>query len=166
MITLTIEISIAPKKPSRPNMVRPASIVASPTSSSTRRNGGGGSGRTLTGWSYWRTWSSRYLWSGVGVADLAAAVARGAMDQPGADRVHPADAGQVEIEVLALQPLEPGRQHAELRQRQVAVKVEHPPAVLVAFSEPCDRAHSGDMLQFPASGKVDKRGRSVLAEVP
>ena len=33
---------------------------------------------------------------GIGADDLAAAVAGGAVDQPGADRVHPADAGQIE----------------------------------------------------------------------
>jgi len=85
--------------------------------------------------------------------DLAVALAGGAVDEPGADRVHPLDAGEIEEEAAALQSVEPRRQHAEPRQRQIPFEMKHAPAVLDSITEPGNRAHSRDMLQFTSSGK-------------
>ena len=77
---------------------------------------------------------------------LCLAVAGGAVDQPGADRVHPPGLREVERRSVAAQPVEPCGEGAEPWKRQVALESEHPSAVLSLFSEPGDTAHSCDML--------------------
>ena len=127
-----------------------------------------------------RRWVGPDLDRLVGLADLAsrlaapasaptistATLARGAVEQPGADRVHPADAGDVEDEVAALQPVEPLRQRPEAREREIAGEAQHAPAVFLRLAVPGDRTHSRDMLQFPGARKLDRRLRAVDGAVP
>ena len=157
-MTLPIEISIAPKKPSRPTKVRPASIVASPSwvehPLERRRRIGADLDRLVGALDL----AEQGRCALVGADDLAAAVARGAVDEPGADRVHPADPGKVDDEVAALQPVEPVGQHSEPRQGQVALEAEHAAAFLDAVGEAGDRAHAArSCFNSPARATTGQR---------
>ena len=83
---------------------------------------------------------------GVRADDLAAALTRRAVKQPGADRVHPADVRDVEDEIAALEPVEPLRQWPQPREGEIAGEAQHAPAVFLRLAVPGHRTHERDML--------------------
>ena len=164
-----VEISSAPKKPSRPTIVRIADI---------------GRGADLADHPQQRHLAvALHLHRLVGLGDMVdqqllilggaddrrAAVALQFVDQPGADRVHPLDLGKVDDDLLRLDVVQLLGKLADPQDRQIAAEPQDTAAVFDVLAEVCGHRHGHEMRQNPSGGKEPGwtgATYSMIAEVP
>ena len=85
----------------------------------------------------------------VGADDPGAMVALELVHQPGADRVHPVDLGQVDDQPLGADILELLAELADPEQGEVAAEAQHGASVFLVQDQVGGGAHSGEVEHNP-----------------